>query len=162
MHFNNGRHVESFLQLKVILVGNFDMGCNFHIAAALRITMHYNLNILAIQEHTPWNEELSSTETTSISKHCDRWGYFVTISKLQIVIIDKQLLACHRETTVYEGGRIVPCRFEISENQYASFVPVYGVPNSSTDTQIYKMEDTGENIKLQTMLQVRNHLKAII
>jgi hypothetical protein len=76
-------------------VGNFNMGCNFQLSAALRIIIQYRLHILAIQEHFSWNRELTAHEITSIEKHCDKWGYFVTISKLQIIITDKQLLACH-------------------------------------------------------------------
>ncbi len=91
---------KSFLQLKGIAVGNFNMRCNFHISAAIRIMIQYNLTILAIQEHTPWNRELSEGEIASIEHHCDKWGYFVTLSKLQILIIDKQLTACHCETMV--------------------------------------------------------------
>jgi hypothetical protein len=80
------------------------MNCNFRVEAAISIMVKYNLSILAIQEHTPWNRELLDNEITSIHKHCDKYGYFATISKLQIVIIDKQLLACHRETKVFEDG----------------------------------------------------------
>jgi len=50
---------KSFLQLKGITVGNFNMGCNFRIDNAIIIMIHYKLDILAIQEHTPWNRELS-------------------------------------------------------------------------------------------------------
>ncbi len=121
---------KSFLQLKGIAVGNFNMRCNFHISAAIRIMIQYNLTILAIQEHTPWNRELSEVEIASIERHCDKWGYFVTLSKLQILIIDKQLTACHCETMVFEEGRVMKSRFEVSMNNYVTFVPVYGIPHS--------------------------------
>ncbi len=49
---------KSFLQLKGISVANYNMGCNFYIAAALRIIMRYNLSILAIHECSSWNKEL--------------------------------------------------------------------------------------------------------
>jgi hypothetical protein len=48
------------------LVGNFNMGCNFHIAAAIRIVIQYNIYILAIQEHTPWSRELTEGKIKSI------------------------------------------------------------------------------------------------
>jgi hypothetical protein len=98
---------KSFLQLKGITVGNFNMGCNFRLDNAIIIMIHYKLDILAVQEHTPWNRELLEGEITSIERHCNRWGYFVKISKLQILIIDKQLIACHRITNVYEDGGIL-------------------------------------------------------
>jgi len=79
---NGDTFPKTFLQLNCIVVGNFNMGCNFHILAALRIIIQYKLHILAIQEHTSWNRELTAHEITSIEKHCDKWGYFVTISKL--------------------------------------------------------------------------------
>jgi hypothetical protein len=113
---------KSFLQLTGIAVGNFNMGCNFHISAAIRIMAQYNLTILAIQEHTPWNKDLSDGEIMSIKRHCDKWGYFVTISKLQILIIDKQIAACHEETVVLEEGRILESRFQISTDNYVTFV----------------------------------------
>ncbi len=90
-------------------MGNFIMGCSFHVSAAMRIMIQYNINILAIQEHTAWNRALLPHELRSIERHCDKWGYIVTISKLQILIIDKLLQACHRETTVQQGRRILKC-----------------------------------------------------
>jgi hypothetical protein len=87
---------KTFLQLKGKSVGNFNMACNFHISASLHVMVQYNLNILAIQEHALWHKELSDGEGTSIEQHSDKWGYFLTISKLQILIIDKQLRACHQ------------------------------------------------------------------
>ncbi len=50
---------KSFLQLKGIVVGKFNMGCNFHISAALQIMIQDEIYILSIQEHMPWNTELS-------------------------------------------------------------------------------------------------------
>jgi hypothetical protein len=44
---------KTFLQLKGISVANYNMGCNFNIAAALRVMITYEISILAIQEHTP-------------------------------------------------------------------------------------------------------------
>jgi hypothetical protein len=60
-----------------------------------------------IQYNTPWNRELMESEITSIKHHCDKWGYLVTISKLQILIIDKKLTACHHEMAVFEEGHII-------------------------------------------------------
>jgi hypothetical protein len=62
--------------------------------------LQYDLNILAIQEHTPSNREL--LEGASIERHCDKYGYFVTMLALQILIIDKQLKACQQETESFE------------------------------------------------------------
>jgi len=51
----------------------------------------------------------------SIECQLEKWGYFVTISKLQIIIIDKQLRACHSEKEIFEEGYIVKFHFEISK-----------------------------------------------
>jgi hypothetical protein len=119
----------SFLQLQGISVGNLNMACNFHVYAALQIMIQYNLHILAIQEHTSWNRELTDGEVKSIHRHCDKWGYFATISKLQILIIDKQLLACHQNTTIIEDGHILKCHLEISMQNFATLVSAYGIPH---------------------------------
>jgi len=42
---------KTFLQLKGITVANYNMGCNFNVAAAIRIMTKYEISILAIQEH---------------------------------------------------------------------------------------------------------------
>ena len=158
----NNTPSKSFLQLKGISIGNFNMNCNFDIESALCIMMRNELSILAIQEHTPWNKELSTIQITSLNRHCEAWGYFATISKLQILIIDKQLLACHRETMIFEDGRIIKCRFEIANKQFVTFVPVYGVPHSSHSAERGLTKETDENNKLQTMTQVQNSLNTII
>jgi hypothetical protein len=51
------------------------MNCNFDIESALCIMMRNQLSILAIQEHTPWNKELSTIQITSLNRHCEAWGY---------------------------------------------------------------------------------------
>jgi hypothetical protein len=58
-HTDEGLLSKSFLQLKGISVANYNMGCNFSIASSIRLMIQYDLHILAIQEHTPWNRELS-------------------------------------------------------------------------------------------------------
>ena len=138
------------------------MNCNFKIDHAIEIMIHYNISILAIQEHTPWNRELSTAEISSIHKHCDGLGYFATVSKLQILIIDKQLSACHRETKVFEEGRVMQCQFEIAKGQHAVFVPVYGVPHSYGKTEPGDSDAAGENKKLELMTNVQRHVKAIV
>jgi hypothetical protein len=153
---------KSFLQLKGITVGNFNMGCNFRIDNAIIIMIHYKLDILAIQEHTPWNRELSEGEIASIERHCNRWGYFVKISKLQILLIDKQLIACHRITNVYEDGRIIQCRLEISENQFVSLLPVYGIPHAGGEKLQPCDADVEENSILQRMTTVQNCLHDLL
>jgi len=80
------------------------MRCNFNIAATIHLMIYYELIILAIQERTPWSRELSEVEISSIECTCDKWGYFATVSKLQIIIINKQLTTSHRGTDVYENG----------------------------------------------------------
>jgi hypothetical protein len=138
------------------------MGCNFRIDNAIIIMIHYKLDILAVQEHTPWNRELLEGEITSIERHCNRWGYFVKISKLQILIIDKQLIACHRITNVYEDGRILQCRLEISENQFVSLLPVYGIPHAGGEKLQHCDDDAEENSILQRMATVKNCLHDLL
>jgi len=64
--------------------------------------VQHEINILAIQEHTPWNRELSQVEIASIEKTCDEWGFSIIFSKLQLLIIDKQSAACHQHTKSHE------------------------------------------------------------
>jgi len=134
------------------------MGCNFNAAAAIRLMIKYELNIMAVQEHIPWNRTLSDMEKSSIERTCNKYGFFVTISKLQIIIIDKQLSACHRETTIYEEGRIIKTRLEISSGNYVTFLPVYGVPHFSGNRN---HQDPNENTKLQTMQSVQDQLRLL-
>ena len=59
---NADKATKSFLQLKGVCIANYYMGCNFNIAATLQLMIQYELSVLAIQEHTPWNRELSLME----------------------------------------------------------------------------------------------------
>jgi hypothetical protein len=120
IYLNGDSSPKSFLQLSGIIVGNYNMGCNFHASTAIRIMIQHNISFLAIQEHTAWNRNLMEYEIKSIEKHCDRWGYFVYIYKLQILIIDKQLLACHINTCALKEGRVLVSRFQTSHDQCAT------------------------------------------
>jgi hypothetical protein len=138
------------------------MGCNFHILAAPRIIIQYKLNILAIQKNTSWSRELTAHEITSIEKHCDKWGYFVMISKLKIIITDKQLLACHQETISYKEGWIITSHFQIMDKQSATFVAMYGIPHSGNDRRYSRLETTEENEILQEMRGIQEIIKSTI
>jgi hypothetical protein len=60
---NGDKLQKSFLQLKGIIVGNFYMGGNFHISAALQIMIQYNITILAIKNILqPLDGEITSIE----------------------------------------------------------------------------------------------------
>jgi hypothetical protein len=137
----------SFLQPQGITVGNFNMACNFHIYAAFQIMTKYNFHILAIQEHTSWNRELSEGEIKSIQKHSDTLGYFSTITKMQILIMDKRLWACHRNTSSMEDGRIITSRYAITREQHATFIAVYGVPHHGGEKTQFVNRDLEENTK---------------
>jgi hypothetical protein len=152
----------SFLQLQGISVGNLNMACNFHVYAALQIMIQYNLHILAIQEHTSWNRELTDGEVKSIHRHCDKWGYFATISKLQILIIDKQLLACHQNTTIIEDGHILKCHLEISMQNFATLVSAYGIPHHGRKKLHFLHREFQENSVLNKMSIIQDHIKKII
>jgi len=153
---------KSFLQLQGISIGNFNMACNYHISLAVKIMTQCKLHILAVQEHTAWNRELTEGEKKSMSRYCNKYGSFITISKLQIVIIDKQLWACHRETSIMEEGCIISTTFEISAPQQATFVSVYGVPHHGGEQLTFTNKDTEENSILQKMRSVQTNLKKCI
>jgi hypothetical protein len=161
-YLNGDKLPKTFLQIHGIAIGNYNMGCNFRAASAIRIMIQYNLTILAIQEHTPWNRTLSDAEITSIERHFDKWGYFVSISKLQILIIDKKISACHRESKIHNDGRIIESRFAISETQNVLFLPVYGIPHSSENNANPENEGFNENTKLMKMTELRDQLKSIL
>jgi hypothetical protein len=53
----------------------------------------------------------------------------------------------------------------VPENQFTTFIPVYGIPHSSTKIENHTSEDTGangESKKLQTMLQMKQHMKSLL
>jgi hypothetical protein len=159
---NNGDNIpKTFLQLKGISIANYNMGCNFDIAMAIRIMIQYDLTILAIQEHTPWNKDLTPMKISSFEWTCHKWGFSITISKLQILIIDNQVQACHREIEIYEDGRIIKSRFEISSRTYANFVAVYGIPHSSDNYIRINQETIEENLLLQRMRQTQKQIKKL-
>ena len=132
------------------------MNCNFHIEAAISIMLQYDLSILAVQEHTPWNSELLPGEIASIERHCDKYGFFISIFALQIPIIDKQLKACHQETELFEEERIIKCRFEISEKNFVTFIPVYGVPHSGGEKHHSDPNDCNEDNHLHKLTRVQD------
>jgi len=142
---------KSFLQLRGISVANFNMGCNFSVAVAIRMMIQCKLSILAIQEHTPWNRELSDMEITSIHHTCEKWGVLVTVMKLQILLIDKQLASNHQTTNIYEDGRLIRCRFEILQDKYVTFIPVYGVPHSTNNRIHQDQQDIDESTTIKKM-----------
>jgi hypothetical protein len=86
----------------------------------------------------------------------------VIISKIQIIIIDKQLSACHRETQTYIEGRCIKCWFEISKDHYATFIPVYGIPHSGSGKVQYNPHVGEDDRILQTMIDIREQIKLII
>ncbi len=153
---------KSFLQLQGISVANFNMACNFHIFTALHIMAQYKLHVLTIQEHTPWSRQLTDGEITSIHRHCDKCGYTAIISKLQILIIDKQLGACHRKTSILEDGRILHFRLEVAPNLFANMFSIYGIPHHGGNKKRYTHEDFEKNEVLQNMATIQSHLKKLI
>jgi hypothetical protein len=123
--------------------------------------MQYELSVLAIQEHTPWSRELSDAEINGIQRYCNYWGFGVIISKVQILITDKQLTACIRESKIHEEGRIIHTKMEISQDKFVNFISTYGYPHSPNNRN-YNINNIGdENAILQGMRRVRNTLKSI-
>jgi len=124
------------------------MGCNFNIAASIQLMIQYEIAILAIQEHTPWNRKLLDMEIMSIEQTCHRWGFLVKISELQILIIDKQLASCYRDTVEYENGRALHTWFEISLNCFVNFISAYGIPHSPDNPFRQNYDKGNENTTL--------------
>jgi hypothetical protein len=153
---------KSFLQLRGISIANYNMGCNFDIASTIRLMMLFKLNLLAIQEHTPWSRELSDAEILSFRKNCDKWGFNIITSKLQLAIIDKQLTTCLRETDIHEDGRIIRLRMEISAKKFVNFVITYGYPHSPNNRSKQFIEIMDENMVLQKMRQLKQILTTIL
>jgi hypothetical protein len=150
---------KKFLELKGISIANFNMGCNFHIGATIKIMLQYELYFLAIQEHTPWNKELSQMEIKHIQRMCDNYGFFSIVTKLQILIIDKQLMPSYHNTKAYLDGRILCSTFEISRDKCVDFVTVYGHPHSPKNRNNPDQDD--ENI-LQGMRELSTQIKNLI
>jgi hypothetical protein len=73
----------TFLALKGISVANYNMGCNFSVDTAITIMNQHQLFILTIQEHSPWNRDLTQLEKECIIKTCDKWAFHIIITKLQ-------------------------------------------------------------------------------
>ncbi len=158
---NEENPLKTFLQIRGISIANYNMACNFNISTALEIMIRYEIFILAIQEHTPWNKELSEGEILSITKTCDRWQYSIIVSKMQLVIIDKQLATCLRSTDTYEDGRIIRLKFEIATKEFAHFVSVYGYPHSPNNRSSHYMPISDEDSLLQKMRTLQKQLTSI-
>ncbi len=135
------------------------MGCNFSITAAIRLMVQYELSILAIQEHTPWNKMLSEPELNSIQRTCDKWGYLISIAKLQLTIIDKQLASCYRGTTTYEDGRIMNSRFEHSHGSFVNFTAIYAIPHTSNTTRRSTPTQANGHNHLEKMESIQQHIR---
>jgi hypothetical protein len=168
VHTNSSQNTElntteflpkTFLQLKGISVANYNMGCNFSITAAIRLMVQYELSILAIQEHTPWNKTLSEPELNSIQRTCDKWGYLISIAKLQLTIIDKQLASCYRGTTTSEDGRIINSRFEHSHGSFVNFTAIYAIPHTSNSTRRSTPTQATDHTHLEKMESIQQHLR---
>jgi hypothetical protein len=130
------------------------MGHNFHTSAALQIKIQYNITILAIQEHTPWNRKFLDGKITFIERHCT--------SKLQILIIDKQLTAYHCETVIFQEGHIKKSQFEICLKHFVTFVPVRGIPYSIGEKIRTTHKDIEENTILREMTIIQDQMKNTI
>jgi len=57
-------------------------------------------------------------------------------------------------------GRIMKCRFQISNEQYVTFLAVYGIPHSG-NRSIYSMDpNNNEDHILQQISSIQNQLKS--
>jgi len=154
---------KTFLQLKGIVVANFNMGCNFNIASTLRILLQHELAILAVQEHTPWANVLHEAEVNSIHKTFDKYEDQVIFSKMELLFIDRQLATRLRETNVHLEGCLIATKFEISPGICANFISVYGYPHSPGNrSKDYMDSQDDENTVIQKMTTLKRLLKSII
>jgi len=154
--------VKTFLQLKGISIATYNMACNFNVALALHIMAKHEISILAIQEHTPWNRTLTDMEIAAIERTCHNYGFLVNITKVQILIIDKQIATCLRETETHLEGRLIATRFEITRGKYVNFISLYGFPHSPNNRSKHNIDEQNENEIIQEMRKLRNTLRIII
>jgi len=154
--------VKTFLQLKGISIATYNMACNFNVALALHIMAKHEISILAIQEHTPWNRTLTDMEIAAIERTCHNYGFLVNITKVQILIIDKQIATCLRETETHLEGRLIATRFEITRGKYVNFISLYGFPHSPNNRSKHNIDEQDENEIIQEMRKLRNTLRIII
>jgi hypothetical protein len=97
-----------------------------------------------------------------MKKLCDKYQFTITISKLQIVIMDKILAASHRGTEIFEDGRIIKFQLEIAPQQYANLVTVYGIPHHGNGKYHVNNSETTEDETLAKLHRIRTHLRKII
>jgi hypothetical protein len=88
-------------------------------------------------------------------------GFFRTISKVQILIIGKQLTTCHHETTSFIDGRLIKSRFEVSRGKFVLFIPVYGIPHSPNNRNYASQDNTSEIEMIVKMNLVKQQLQKI-
>jgi hypothetical protein len=153
---------KSFLQLRGISVANYNMGCHFNIGTAIRLMMQNDLFILAIQEHTPWSRKLSDAEIKLIHRTCDKYQFCAIISKVQMILIDKQIATSIRDTNIYEEGGMIQIRMEILHGKYANFCAMYGYPHSSNNRRDTNSNTQDESSILQGMRQIQKLIKSAI
>jgi hypothetical protein len=89
-------------------------------------------------------------------------GVLCNSIKSTILIIDKQLATCIRNTTVHEEGHIIHTRMEVSSRKFVNFVSVYGYPHSPDNRGHHLPVDHDENLVLQGMERIQKSLKHII
>jgi hypothetical protein len=153
---------KSFLQLRGISVANYNMGCHFNIGTAIRLMMQNDLFIIAIQVHTPWSRQLSDAEIKSIHRTCDKYQFCATISKVQIILIDKQIPTSTRDTSIHEERRMIQIRLEISHGKYANFHAKYGYPDSPNNRPDTNSKTQDESSILRGMRQIQKLIKSAI
>jgi len=149
----------SFLALKGISIANYNMKCNFSIDIAITLMNKHQLFILTIQEHSPWNRDLTQLEKDYIIKTGEKWAFKIIITKMQIIIIDKQILPCLQGTKEYFDGRIISSEFTITQGNEAVFVSVYGYPHSPNNRQVTTQDSEAT---MNNMRELQKQLKTII
>jgi len=67
----------------------------------------------------------------------------------------------HRETTVYEDGRIIRSHFEISRDNFVTFISVYGVPQSTDNRILQSQQNIDKNKTLNMMKNIQKQIRTL-
>jgi len=111
------------------------------------------IQVLAIQEHSPWGSNLSNDMVRHVCKICEKCAFKVQISRYQIVIIVKSIMAAHQMQAIKENGHIITNAFQIGLKDYAVIFSVHGIPHGKK-----KGENAGEKKSDERREEVRQSI----
>ena len=126
------------IQKGVINVANFNMAGKFNISLAIWIMVNNNIQMPAVQEHSPWGQNTSNKSCHHICRVFEESEYKVQVSKHQIFIIDKSIIVVHQSHSIKEEGCIITNVFQTGKKDYAAFFAIYGIPHGKEKKRIQK------------------------